>query len=229
MLTRELLDEIEQESRYLAAGVVLPDRLTLLEWMSSGLNSLSGKMHDADCFAIHLNPVIGTTEGTREYDLPDNFGSNFARMTTGEDDFCCMLDNGTNESALHYKSPAQFYGQNLKAESNSTPSAYTVMSKDDGHRKLVLSPPPDDNSDANYTIGGLYQPTDWKLSEESALPPLPNNCSILKYAVLKTINPNLEANYKEEMAYLILGLAQQRRAVIYPHMGDYGINQYDQS
>lgn len=231
MTVEEFLDEIEQKGPYYVGGKVpIPDRFTLLEWMSSELNTLSSKLPDGDCFYIYLTPMIETVESTRTYDLPDEFPMNFAKLTPGDDDFCCMLNDGTNDTPLHYKSPAQFYGKNLDAESNSTPSEYTIVTQSPrGNRAIVLSPPPDSNSAADYTIGGLYHPTNWKLTEESALPPLPNNCAILKWGVLKTLNPNLESNYKEEMAYLILRLAQQRRSVMYPHMGDYGINQYDQT
>jgi hypothetical protein len=83
-----------------------------------------------------------------------------------------------------------------------------------------VDPPPDDNSDSNYTIDGLYQKSDWKLDEMDALPPLPGNSAILRYAVLRRCDAAFQARYDEALAILALRAAQHRPTRIVVNMGE---------
>lgn len=183
MNTNEFLDDIRDECE-VANIQMLHDRFTVLGWASAELNRLSHEFH-SDCFLIHLDPIVNMVVGTRYYDLPRDFGSNFAPGAGDGDKFCCKLDDGTNESLIDYISPAQFYSKNLRAEANGKPTKYTIVSSVNGVRQVGLSPPPDDT----YTLDGLYKPTNWKLETMDALPPIPGNSAILKYAVLRRISP----------------------------------------
>ena len=217
------LDEIGQIAE--GQGIRLPDRKVLLDWMSSEVNELSFRVQ-ADYFMVHLDPVLGTTTGTRAYRLPANFPANFVRHagqrygrlapTLGSDTWCCKLDDATNESLLDYESPTQFYSRNLRAEANGKPIVYTVVSTPNGAKDLLLSPPPDAST---YTVDGLYIPTDWKLKEVDAMPPFPNNSAILRYAVLRRLAPQYEAMFQEARMDLVLKAAQNRAAQFIPFLG----------
>ena len=230
---RDQLDEIEQAAKL--AKAEMPTRRILLDWMSAELGELSFKIQ-ADYFYVHLDPVLSLTTGQRAYKLPENFPDNFVRhagerfyapLNLGGDKWCCKLDDGTSEALLSYESPSQFFSKNLRAESNNRPSVYTILSTPVGKRQLLVSPPPDANGTAGYTIDGLYLPTDWKLSEYSSTPPLPANSAVLKYAVLRRLAPQIyEAKYAEARADVILKAAQNRVAQFVPVLGRSGQNEY---
>lgn len=224
MLVSKYIDDIQQSPAYiLMPAEVRPDRRKLLAWMSSELNELAGQLPDADWFQVWLEPAISTSEGEREYDLPEDFPANFVRLDN--DRWACNLDTGTCESNLRYRSLREYYDQNLRAQSNGKPESYTIKTRSDGRRQLVLSPPPDGNSGSGYTIDGLYCPTDWTLSDEDEIPPIPNSLSILKWGVLRRINPELEPKYREAYSSLLLEVARNRKIRLSPNYGAYS-NQY---
>jgi len=211
MQVKEILDDIEQA--YSTNGQQPPDRLTLLRWISSELSIITSKV-PADCFYIYLNPIVSTVAGTKNYPLPNNFPMNFVKNAgTVGDKYCCMLDDGTNESALEYKSPAQFYSQDLRAIQNSIPSSYTIMNLPSGRKELVLSPTPDDN----YSVNGLYSPTDWSLTAENQIPSFPENNPVLLYGVLRRPLPKqYEALYRDSLKDLIYTIASSRGTRMVP-------------
>lgn len=220
MNVKEWIDEIEWEGAQMSLEV--PDRRVLLRWVSTELAVLSGKL-DSDIFTMHLDPAIITRTGTRYYDLPDNFGLNFCR---NGDNWVCRLNNGSNELQLDYVSNTEFFNSDLEGESNGTPSKYTVLSKPNGRKQIALSPPPDSNSDSHYTIDGLYIPTDWKLRDEDTVPPLPANSPILKYAVLRRLNRNYDADYREALVDLKRHIAQNRNSGFGVDTGELGQGYY---
>lgn len=213
MKVKKLLDDIEQSPAYRSMPRELrPDRQMLLSWMSVELGELTSKIPDSDIFAIRLEPAIVTVDGLREYSLPKDFGTNFMRKDA--DTWSVMIDDGTTESQLAYKIPTEFYAQNLRGESDGVPSCYTIVTTQRARRELVLSPPPD----GEYTIDGLYIPTDWDFQDEDDLPPLPANNPILKYAVMRRMSADFEPKYAESWAQLMMELAKSRKTQIKPQM-----------
>ena len=220
MTIQEFLDDIEDEM--MVSGVkVTWDRFTLLAWASAELNKISHEF-EADCFHVHLNPAISTVSGTRNYDLPANFGLNFAKSAgEGGDDYCCLLDDGTSESVLAYVPTVKFYSQNLRGESSGRPTKYTIVSTPTGEKQIALSPPPS----TTYEIDGLYVPTDWDLDTMDSVPPLPANSAILKYAVLRRVGDRWEGDYQMARANLAMEFAKSRKPRFMPNLGG-NINDY---
>jgi len=208
MKVARVLNDIEQSMAYrMMPSEFRPSRRLLLDWMSNELNELSGRISNAAVFAVHLEPAIVCTSGTREYNLPKDFPLNFLRKSG--DSFVCMIDDGTNEVNLEYVSPEEFYTMDLIAESNAKPTKYTIVTTQVGRRQLVLSPPPDDD----YEIDGLYIP-DWDLADEDSLPPIPGNCMVLKYGVLRRLNRDMhETDYQRAVAELMLEMARMETSV----------------
>lgn len=216
-----LLDDVEQLTQDGLTRTVPVARPMLLSWLSAELNELTGR-EEWDWAMRHLDPLVSTTTARRTYQLPENFPDNFVRHAGDRGEkWCCKLDNGSNEVPLAYESPVQFYSTNLRAESNGTPSKYTVVSAATGGRQIVLSPPPDANGSTGfYTIDGLYIPTDWGLHDEDDLPPMPGNSMVLKYAVLRRLDrQTYEPMYREALALLALRSARQRGAQFVPRYG----------
>lgn len=221
MKVRKILDDIEQTPAYqLMPKEVRPDRRMLLQWMSSELNDLSSKTPNFDFWLVQLEPAIRTQSGKRDYDLPDDFPFNFVRLST--DKWACNIDDGYNETNLPYVPLKDFYDLNLTAESNGKPSCYTIKTKPDGRRLLVLSPPPDTNNSTYtyYEIDGLYCKNDWDLKDEDILPPIPGQFAILKYAVLRRISTDFEQKYIEAYAVLMNEMARSRDLQIKLNMGN---------
>jgi len=209
MLVKDVLDDIELTLH--EYGVVPPERLILLKWLSNELNELTSEV-ESELFYTYLDPIISTIEGQRSYDLPSNFPENFAKNKA--DTWAITISDGNTDVPLTYKRPQEFYSMNLVGESNSKPTTYTIISSSSGSRALLLSPPPDSTS---YEISGLYKPTDWGLKYESALPPLPLNNQVLKYAVLARKLPNVfEQKKLTAKAALIYGNARGRKTVFSP-------------
>jgi hypothetical protein len=196
------------------------DRAKLLKFLSAELNYLTGKA-EWDWAMVRLDPIISAIVGQREYNLPNNFGLNFVRYggAAGQE-WCCLLDDGTNESILHYISPAQFFSKDLRGEANGRPQRFTILSTPNGQRQLHLSPAPDS---ATFTIDGLYIPTDWKIEERSQLPPIPGNSEVLKLGVMRRLDPNREPAYSFAVNLLMLREAQGRRSQLVP---DYQTRNY---
>ena len=218
----DILRDIEFELRDPATGQVRATRPLLLALMSEELRELTG-MEAWDWAMVHLDPVVQTVTGTHTYDLPDNFPENFVRYggDSGES-WVCKLDDASNESLLTYKPPTEFYSQNLRALSNGRPESYTIVTSAAGRRQIRLAPPPDANGTSNYTIDGLYIPTDWTLDEESQIPPIPGNSAILKHAVLRRLDTKFETSYQTSYSILMMRAAQQRRAQFTPMRNKYG-------
>jgi hypothetical protein len=213
MNTQELLDDIQDECT--TAGVnVTWDKFTLLQWLSAELGTLSSECHDADFLFVHLDPIVTMVAGTRKYNLPSNFGVNFAPAAgTNGEKFCATISDGTNSSTIDYISPAEFFSKNLEGESAGRPSKYTITSGPNGVRQISFSPPPDDD----YTAGGLYLPTDWKLTTMDSLPPIPGNSAILKYSVLRRISPDRwNDDYSKAKVNLAMTIAKSKTTRIIP-------------
>ena len=224
MRVRKMLDDIEQSPAYqMMPREIRPDRRMLLQWMSAELNELVSKTPNFDFWIVQLEPAIRTREGAREYDLPEDFGLNFVRLDT--DKWACNLDDGNNETNLPYKPLKDFYAMNLTAESNAKPSCYTIKTRPDGRRLLVVSPPPDSNSSTYYEIDGLYARNDWELKDEDVLPPVPGQFAILKYAVMRRISTDFEQKYIEAYAVLMNEMARNRDLQLKPSFGS-GRNEY---
>jgi len=209
MLVKQLLDDIELTLH--EQGIAPPERLILLNWLSNELNELTSKV-ESELFYVYLDPIISTIEGQRAYDLPVNFPENFVKNKA--DSWAVTISDTNTDVPLSYVPPQEFYSMNLVGESNAKPTKYSVMSSANGQRKLLLSPPPDDTG---FTISGLYKPTDWSIDYDTALPPLPLNNQVLKYAVLARKLPNtFEQKKLDAMNYLIYGNARGRKVMFSP-------------
>jgi hypothetical protein len=213
MTINEFIDDIIDECR--TAGIKTDfDRFDLLNWASAELNKISGE-YDADCFYTYSEPIASLVVGTRNYDLPANFPMNFAKAAGDQGDkFCCMYDDATSETPLDYMTNTRFYSMNLSGESNGTPSKYTIISSPNGRKQISLSPPPD----AANELNGLYKPTDWDLKTMDDVPSLPANSHLLKYAVLRRINPERwNQDYAKERSTLLMELASSRKVTFVPN------------
>jgi hypothetical protein len=202
--TKDILDEIQLTARQ--AGIVLPDREILRKHMNFDLRELTGK-EQWDWAMIHLDPVVSTLADVREYDLPLGFPENFC-SGAGESGgrYAVMISDGSSQVGLEYLSPVRFWSQNLVAESSSKPARYTIASVPGGRRQLVLSPPPDES----YTIDGVYIPEDWRLTDDSDLPPVPGG-SYLKFSVLARFAPGIYEPMRKEAEMVILMRAARNR------------------
>lgn len=214
MNTKELIDDIVDELN-IAQIKKTYDKYDLLAWMSAELNKLSAEM-EHDCFYINLSPIVTTVVDQRFYDLPDNFGLNFAPAGGEEGEgYCCSIDDGSSESAMTYMSATRFYSLNLAAESAAKPSFYTIVTKPNGFKQIGFSPLPEDE----YDINGLYKPTNWDLKTMEDLPPIPHNCAVLKYAVLNRIDKKRwENDYSNARAICYMELARSRKVRLIPSL-----------
>ena len=230
MTIQDTLDDIEQTAS--AQGLAVPDRLKALKWMSRELTELSGRM-EWTWAMVHLDPLIQTTDGKYDYDLPSSFGLNFVRHA-GDDGtkWCVKISDGVSASLLDYKSPPQFWGQDVANAESSRPSCYTIMATSDGRKQIWLYPSPDDSpTQGYYTVDGLYIPTDWKLTELRGLPVIVASSPILKYAVLRRLAPQVyQPLYNDALAQLIMQEAQNHdtRMVAVLNDGSSTFNQFDQ-
>lgn len=217
MKVSTILDQVELELVLIGKPKVA-DRGLLLKHLRYDLDTLMA-MEEWDWAAKYLDPVITTSEGVRDYELPGDFGDNFMRGadTTG-DKYVCKIDDTDSEQLIEYESPAQFYSRDLTIEENGKPIRYTVTNQSDGTRKLSLSPPPDDNSDDNYTVLGLYIPTSHDVHFESDLPPIPRNGDVLKWMLLKRFDAKYENQYAASLVKLYGNMAQQRKARLVPYL-----------
>lgn len=215
MTVRELIELIEIETN--ARGAKVPDRMRLLMLINSVLNDIAGE-EDWEWMVRRGAPIVSTNTGVRSYQLPKDFGLNFVRYKDG---FNCMISDTSSESQLTYKPQNDFYSLDLVAESNGLPSAYTIATRPDGRRELVLSPPPDANgSTGYYAINGVYQPADWTLLTQDDLPPIPNGCGVLRYGVLRKLDPAYNGEYTNEIRKLYNRTAKQTGPVRFsPRLG----------
>ena len=222
MRVREILSTVEQQVQDRLTRKIPVDHFVLLDWLGHEINAISG-MGEFDFLLRRLDPMILTSLGRREYTLPEDFPENFARGGDDLDsDFMCKLNTGSAESFLTYKEPAQFFSRTIEDEAVGKPADYTILTRDDGARILYLGPPPDSNSDANYTINGLYQPTSWTLNDEDQVPPIPGNAAILRYALLRRIQPEngmWAQEYERQRGALLLRAARSRISQMVPHLG----------
>lgn len=216
MKIRQFLDRIDDESRDPITRIVPVDRWQQLDIFGREVQKLTSEF-PWDWAAVYLDPIIITQVGKRNYQLPENFGMNFARGSDqGGNDFTVTLNDGSNESTLEYREPGRFYARNLTAESNSRPTVYTIGNNIAGRREVLLAPPPDTNSDSQYTLNGLYVPTDWTFDNQDILYPVPGNSAILEHRILAQIFQGRDADRRREHLLLAdsakndLGLSQAR-------------------
>lgn len=230
MTIQETLDDIEQTASQ--QGLVCPDRITVLKWMSREVTELTGRQ-EWSWAMIHLDPIVKTEADKYDYDLPSNFGLNFVRHA-GDDGikWCVKISDGVSASLLDYKSPPQFWGQDVANASSSRPSCYTIMATLDGRKQVWVYPKPDDAPDQGYyTLDGLFIPTDWKLTELRGLPVIVASSPILKYAVLRRLAPQVyQPFYMDALNQLTLQEAQSHdtRMVAVLNDGSGTFNQFDQ-
>ena len=190
--------------------------------MSAELNELSSKLPDADFFQVWMEPGIYTTVGECWYDLPDNFPSNFVRID--RERWACNIMVGTQERILPYKSMVEAYDVGVTGWSadNAVPQWYTITLRPDGRHQLLIYPPPDANGAVgNYIIGGLYTPTDWTMTNEDSILPVPSNYSVLKWGVLRRFSADLEPKFQEAYATLLMEVARNRKVSFAPKLGSY--------
>ena len=217
MIVREILDDIEQVLQF--KGVASPGRPILTQWLSQELNELTG-VADWDWAQVWLDPAVTTVDGTNEYSLPANFPENFLRGAGADgDSYCCKVSTSTKEEILDYRSPVQFHSLVFVGASEGQPTDYTVLTTSSGDRKIKLFPTPD----AAYNVSGLYVPTDWALTEQDAVPPVPGNCAVLKAGVMRRIDGGMEPRYQQAKAELMLRAAQNRRAQVVPVLQDWRV------
>lgn len=236
MLVKDMLTLVERRAMEVDTKMTYPDRPTIQQFLTFELQHLSS-LEEWDFLCVHANPLVMTQTGTREYRLPQNFGTNFIRAA--EDEFTgysedvyymCKLDDGQTESFLRYKSPARFFGRNLRGEQNSRPTDYTISVTRGGGSEIHLAPKPDANGSVGYyLIRGVYIPTDWEINDETEVPPLPGNNTYLMNRILATVfqNTDLQALYDQkadrDLAALYMIYARNRRVRMRP--GD--IRNYD--
>lgn len=218
MLTKELLDDVERTLTDPRTGLAPFDRGTLLRAANAELNRLTA-LGDWDWALIYL-PVVNIYIGRAYYQLPDNFGFNFAKRGKA---YLCKTITGTTEVVLTYQPPREFFARtDLSVTTTGPPADYTVMTLPSGTRQIHLMPIPS----AVYTLSGLYTPTDWKLQEESQLPPIPGNAEVLKDAMLVWAFETLGsqrlgfhvARYAESRLALGVKEAENRRMQFSPRM-----------
>lgn len=192
MLIRQYLDRIDDQIVDPITRILPVDRWELLDILSVECQYLSGETQ-FDWAARYLPKIIQTYTGKRAYLLPEDFGLNFARGAERSGaNFSITVNDGSNESPLQFEDQAKFHTRNLTAESNGSPSRYTIRTRNTGQRELVISPPADSNSDAHYTINGLYVPTDWTFENQDMLLPIPENISVLEHRILARVFGQLE-------------------------------------
>ena len=214
MKARELITEIQQVCE--RRGIQCPDARTLLTEMSSELRSIAGKA-DWEWAAYSVDPAIITVDGQDTYYLPANFPDNFSRWSGGGgDQYACALDDGSAKRHLEYMAAVAFFSVKMNEVSEGVPSAYTVVTAPDGRKQIRLFPTPDDD----YEVSGVYQPTDIALEEMSDLPPMAHT-QVLKYGVLRRLDPSFETDYREALADLLYRAAINRTAQMVPLVSDY--------
>ena len=214
-----LLDQIEQELQSPSTRRIGIDRLRLLDYVEQELNSIAG-LEQWDFLQRYINPIALTQPGVRNYPLPVDFPENFVQtVDTDRKAFFCKLDDGSRETFLEYVVPGAFFGRDLRQESNGPPDTFTITTLPNGQREIWMAPPPDGNSDTNYTLIGLYIPTLWEINEQDDLPPLPANASVLRFAVLRRVAPQRQDWNQEYLRYLsnlYLRAARMREAGMFP-------------
>lgn len=166
----------------------IPDDLTQKVYLSQVFRELAEK-HPFSFLTVRLDPALTTVENQRNYSLPSDFPDNFLRHAGDRGEkHLCKLDKGTSESLLDYETPVTYFSRDQSAETAGEPVAYTIMALPSGNKEIWLAPKPDDNADSNYTISGLYIPTEWKVEDDNDLPLIPST-SVLIYGLLKLIQP----------------------------------------
>ena len=219
MKIARVLDDVEQLVQDRLTRKIPVDRFILLDWLEQEINTLGG-MADFDFLAKPLGPLIVTQTGKRGYMLPDDFPENFLRGADSEEErYVCKLNDGTTEFLLSYLTIAQFYSRQFEDEAVNKPSVYTILTTEGGTRELQLAPPPDSNSDSNYTINGIYIPSHWHLQEEDQVPPIPGNAAVLRYALLRRVNPGnavWQQEYERQRNYLLFRASVGRQSQVTP-------------
>lgn len=198
MKIRQFLDRIDDESRDSITRIVPVDRWQQLDIFGREVQKLTSEF-PWDWAAVYLAPLVITEVGKRNYQLPENFGMNFARGSDqGGNDFTVTLSDGSNESTLEYREPGRFYSRNLESESNGRPTIYTIGNNLAGRREIILAAPPDTNSDSQYTVNGLYVPTDWTFDNQDIVYPIPGNSAILEHLILAQVFKGRDADMRRE-------------------------------
>jgi hypothetical protein len=230
MIIRNYLDSIEDQIRHPITQKIPVDRWELLDILADEVRKLSGDFQ-WDWAATQLSPIIRTQTNKRRYLLPNSFGLNFARGAEdkGGETFTVTLSDGSNEVSLTYEEPSRFFARNLEAESDATPSVYTIETIPSGRRRIVLSPPPDSNSSSHYTINGLFVPTDWYFEHHDFMFPIPGNSDVLDHRILARVFEDRDDNRFQihnreagrSVGRLLLSQARGRRTRISPRKSKY--------
>lgn len=224
-----ILDAVEQQVQDRATRRSPVDRMILLAWLEQELNTLAG-MYEFDFLVKRVDPLILTTTGKRNYPLPEDFPENF--IQGGDDGHrLCKINDGSREAFLDYKPPAEYFSRTIEDEPNAKPKDYTIMTQAGGAKEIFLGPPPDSNSDLNYTIIGLYRPTHWTLDKQDEIPPIPANAAVLRFALLRRIqpeNPLWHQEYERHLRHLVFRASASKKHLMQPMMGsDNAWNSYE--
>ena len=198
MKVRRLIEQIERRAQHKLTRSVPENHYEIRLLMSESLNDLAG-YGEFDFLKVVAEPLIQTETSVRAYDLPEEFPMNFCSYVdpiTGESSYACKIDDGSSGSSIPYEAPERFHSRDLSSESDSRPDRYTILTLPNGGRQIVLSPPPDSTG---YVIQGTYVPNEWKLDDDDELPVLPNNFAVLRYDVLRQIDPD---NIKHEQRWI---------------------------
>lgn len=204
MTVEKLLDQIERRLTNRVTHNASVNRYELRELLNETLSELAS-MEQWEFLKKHLL-LAQTEEGVRNYDLPEDFPTNFLQSFDPPDtdviNYSVLLDDGSTASALTYETVDQFYLRDLSAESNSRPSHYTIISAPSGTRQIALGPPPDSTS---YTISGTYIPNEYNMNNRDSLPLMPSSHEVLRYGVLRQAQPEnqrWEAEYIRSLRHL---------------------------
>ncbi len=197
-----LIDQMERE-----LGHAMPvDRMVVQSMLEQSLQLLASQ-EEFDFLKRSLEPLLQTEPGVREYALPVDFGTNFLKFVdpdTGEDSWACKIDDGSSAYALHYEAPEVFYRRDLSAESDASPTNYTVETGGDGIKYIVLAPPPNTTS---FTVSGTYIPASFKMDKDS-IPAAP--AQAMKYDVMRSFGSRWDEKYNQAMANLYYTQAKVR-------------------
>jgi hypothetical protein len=108
--------------------------------------------YDLDAFTVTRtvdDPIAVTSEGVTDYPLPGDFGRRITPKDDRETGIYLLTSSTAIPTTLRYRDPEDLYRK--RVTTTGQPSWFTLSGN-----TLRLDPPPDDNSEANYTITGVY-------------------------------------------------------------------------
>jgi hypothetical protein len=131
---------VEPTSAQVDIGEVQLAVYSVLSWLVQA--------YDLDAYTVHKDHWFATEAGESVYDLPPDFGRLLSPHEEG--DSGVFLDNGTWRDELPYQRVRE--SADDRQERPGAPTTFSIIHP----HKMWLSPLPDDNGGANYTVGGAY-------------------------------------------------------------------------